>query len=140
MAFLFCVFSGSYWSIIGGKNHCLKSIPWSYEQLKLCSTVYFLLWEGFIDNVDHRMIESGVATITCLDCAFTLSRGENVLESGTDNQEADGSEAEWPSSKTALILAPYTQCNIEPSCNKSESSSQNTSNDADHNRLLDLSW
>ena len=74
----------------------------------------------------------------CLDCAFTMSGSELGLGSGTDNQEADGSEAEWPlGSETRLIPAPYS---FEPGGTETDSSSENTSDDSDHNRLSDLSW
>ena len=57
-----------------------------------------------------------------------MSGSELGFGSGTDNQEADGSEAGWPSgSETALLLAQYS---FEPSGNQSDSSFENTRDDS----------
>ena len=76
------------------------------------TTAYFLLWVGFIDDVDHGTIRDGVAKLTYLDSAFTSSESELILESDIDNEKGDESDAEWLSgSETGLIPAPY---NFEP--------------------------
>ena len=66
-----------------------------------------------------------------------MSESELSLGSGTDAEQADESKAEWPSgNETGLIPAPYS---FEPSGTESDSSAATSSDDSEHNRLLDLS-
>ena len=44
--------------------------------------VYFQLWAGIIDDIDHRTLPEVVAKIIFLDFAFTMS--ESQLSSGSN--------------------------------------------------------
>ena len=50
-----------------GKIIALGHNPWSYGQLKVHTTVYFLSWVGFIHEVDYLTVAHAVAKTTCLD-------------------------------------------------------------------------
>ena len=100
--------------------------------------MYFLLWVGFIDYVNHRTESCDAAKITYADTGITMSEIDPSHGSCTDNEEANVSETERLSySQSGLFPAPYS---FEPSDTDLESFSENSSDDSDHSRLSDLSW